>query len=185
MRRIATFGVVAAAALFLNVLAGTAAARAPEPFARGCPAQALEEGVAMRLNRNPLARHAIVPAGAISMRICRYYGLGEFGKQTPKTRARAGKLQNQAVVKGRDLLESLTLEFKDLKAAPKGPISCPADEGAELYAVFSYRGAKPVILRVSLSGCRFVSGAMPRAREMTESLQNRLLRLAEEKHLKS
>jgi hypothetical protein len=92
-----------------------------------------------------------------------------------------GKLQDQGVVGNRDLLESLTLEFKELEAAPKGPISCPADEGAELFVVFHYRAAEPVVLRVSLSGCRFVSGAAPRARQMTEALQKRLVRLAEGK----
>jgi hypothetical protein len=185
MRRIAIFGALALAVLLSSVLAGTAAARAPEPFARGCPAETLEEGASAKLNHNPAARHAIIPAGAISMRICRYYGFGEFDKQTPKTQARAGELQDQAMVNGRDLLESLTLEFKELEAAPKFSVSCPADEGAALYAVFSYRAAKPVILHVSLSGCRFVSGAAPRARVLNESLQNRLVRLAEGKRVKS
>jgi hypothetical protein len=179
------FGALALAAFFTNLLAGTAAARTTEQFAQTCPAETLEEGATVKLNHNPAARHAIVPTGATSMRICRYYGFGELSKQTPKTQARAGKLHDQAVVNGRGLLESLTLEFKELLGAPKGPISCPADEGAELYAVFFYRDAKPVILHVSLSGCRFVSGATPRAREMTESLQNRLVRLAEGKHVKS
>ena len=176
---------LALAAILVSVLAGTPAARAAEPFAEGCPAEALEEGKTAELNHNPAARHAIVPAGAISMRICRYYGFGEFARQTPKTQARVGKLQDQAVVNGRDLLESLALEFKELEAAPKGAVSCPADEGAELYAVFFYRSAKPVILHVSLSGCRFVSGAPRRARDLTESLQNRLVRLAEGKRVKS
>lgn len=184
MQRIAICSTLALATFFLSFLVGTATARAAEPFAEGCPAKALKEGATKGLNHHPAARHAIVPAGPVSVRICRYYGFGEFDKQTPKTVARAGELQDQVMVNGRDLLESLTLEFRELIGAPKGPISCPADEGAELYAVFSYRDAKPVVLDISLSGCRFVSGAAPRARQMTESLQSRLVRLAEGKHLR-
>jgi hypothetical protein len=161
-------------------------ANAAEPFAHGCPQETLEEGAVGKLNHNPAARQAIVPAGAISMRICRYYGFGEFAKQTPKTQARAGELQDQAVVQNRDLLESLTLEFKELEAAPAGAHGCPADEGAELYAVFFYRYAtKPVVLHVSLSGCRFVVGGAPRARWLNGSLQKKLVRLAAGKHVKA
>ena len=186
MGRIAKLCALVLAVLLLNPLpaAAATAAQSTQPFATGCPAEAPEEGATAKLNHNPAARRAIVPAGAVSVRVCRYYGFGELGKQTPKTQARVGKLQDQGVVGNRDLLESLTLEFKELDAAPKGSISCPADEGAELFVVFHYRAAKPVVLRVSLSGCRFVSGAAPRARQMTESLQKRLVRLAEGKPVK-
>jgi hypothetical protein len=164
--------------------ASPAAAAAAEPFAHACPKEALEEGAAAKLNHNPKARRAIVPAGATSMRICRYYGFGEFSKQTPKTQARAGQLQDQAVVQNRDLLESLTLEFKELEAGPTGAHGCPADEGAELYAVFSYRDAKPVILEVSLSGCESVVGAVPRYRDLNGSLHKKLVVLAEGRRVK-
>jgi hypothetical protein len=152
-------------------------ASAAEPFAEGCPSTALEEGTVTKLNRNPAAKKAIVPAGATSLRLCRYYGFGA-GRQTPKTQARAGGLQDQRVIGGRDLLESVTLEFKELNPAPTGTIHCPSDEGAEMYAVFSYPNAKPVFIDVRLSGCRFVSGAAPRARFLNRSLETRLLRLA-------
>lgn len=76
------------------------------------------------------------------------------------------------------LLEGLTDEFKELEAAPKGLISCPFDDGTELYAIFFYAHADPVILHVALSGCRFASGAVRRAREMTESLEHKLVSLA-------
>jgi hypothetical protein len=176
-------GLVFALLLFGNLpTMAVSTAQATQPFAGRCPTEAPEEGATAKLNRNPAARHTIVPAGAVSVRICRYYGFGEAGKQTPKTQARVGKLQDQAVVGVRDLVESLTLEFKELEAAPNGPVSCPLDEGAELYAVFHYRAAAPVILRVSLAGCRFVSGAVARARVMSTSLQDRLVRLAEGKH---
>jgi hypothetical protein len=172
-------------ALLLVALCALAAApglaSAAEPFAEGCPGTALEEGAVTKLNHNPAARKAIVPAGATSLRLCRYYGFGEAGKQTPKTQARAGELQDQAEVHGQDLLESLTLEFKELTPAPKGPVSCPFDEGAEMYAVFSYPHGEPVFLRIGLSGCRFVAGAAPRGRSLNRSLEKRLERLVEGK----
>lgn len=171
------------AVLLLWTGAAPAAARSADPFARGCPQEVLEEGSVGKLNHNPRARTAIVPAGASGLRICRYYGFGA-GRQTPKTQARAGKLQDGARVHGRDLLESLTLEFKELEAAPKGPISCPFDEGARLYAAFSYRDARPVILEIHLSGCRFVGNGHARARQLSSSLEGRLLRLAEHKRAK-
>jgi hypothetical protein len=172
------------AVLLLGALAAApSGARAAEPFAGGCPKEALEEGSVGKLNHNPRARKAILPAGATSMRLCRYYGFGA-GNQTPKTQARAGELQDQAEVHGRDLLETLTLEFKELEAAPKGPISCPFDEGAELYAVFSYPHGQPVILDIGLSGCRFVGNGYARARWLGSSLETRLIRLVEGKRVK-
>lgn len=113
MRRVAIFSALALAVCFSNAVAGATEAQAADPFADSCPAEALEEGAAGKLNHNPAARRAIVPAGAISVRICRYYGFGEFDKQTPKTQARAGQLQDQAVVSDCDLLESLTLNSKN------------------------------------------------------------------------
>jgi hypothetical protein len=164
--------------------ASPAAAANADPFAQSCPAKALEEGAAGKLNHNPAAKRAIVPAGAIALRLCRYYGFGAV-RQTPKTQARVGDLRDQTVVHSRAVLEGLTLEFKELAAAPKGPVNCPEDEGAELYAVFFYRAAEPVVLHVSLSGCRFVSGGAPRARDLSTSLEHKLLRLVEGRRVKA
>jgi hypothetical protein len=162
------------------------AAAASDPFAEGCPPKTLEEGASAGLNHNPAAKKAIVPTGATSLRICRYWGFGnESGKQTPKTQARAGTLNDQAEVKNRALLEGLTYEFKELNPAPKGSISCPFDDGTELYAIFFYPHAEPVIVHVSLSGCRFAGGATPRAREMTGSLERKLVRLSKGEHVKA
>jgi hypothetical protein len=176
--------ILALPVLLLVLIVAPEAAASPDPFAHACPAEALEEGVAGELNHNPAAKRSIVPGGAIALRLCRYYGFGA-GRQTPKSQARAGELQDQAVIRSQTVLEGLTLEFKELIAAPKGPISCPFDEGAELYVVFSYAHAKPVILHVSLSGCRFVFGAAPRGRNLNRSLEHKLLRLVERKRARS
>jgi hypothetical protein len=172
---------VALIALAVALAAGPSAAAAAEPFAEGCPSTALEEGSVTKLNHNPAAKKALVPAGATSLRICRYYGSGEAGKQTPKTQARAGDLENQRVVGGRDLLESVTLEFNELETVPKGFIGCPFDDGADLYAVFSYPGGRPVFIEVSLSGCEFALGAVPWAHFMSPALKSQLIRLVDGK----
>jgi hypothetical protein len=173
-------------AVAIAALLPAAAHAATDPFAEGCPAETLEERASAGLNHNPAAKKAIVPAGATSLRICRYWGFGnESGKQTPATQARVGTLNDQAEVHNVPLLEGLTDEFKELEAAPKGPINCPEDDGSELYAIFFYAHAEPVILHVALSGCRFVSGATPRARDMTASLERTLVRLAKGEHMKA
>jgi hypothetical protein len=173
------------AALLLAVDAIPAAA-ASDPFAESCPPQALEEGAGASLNDNPAAKKAIVPAGATSLRICRYWGFGnEKGEQTPKTQGRAATLNDQAEVKNKPLLEGLTYEFKELEPAPNGTIHCPADDGTELYAIFFYPRAEPVILEASLSGCHFVSGGAPRARHMNPSLERKFVRLAKGEHVKT
>jgi hypothetical protein len=187
VKRLSAFVLPALLALTLGAVAlAPAASAVADPFAEGCPKETLEEGASVKLNHNPAAKHAFVPAGATSLRICRYWGFGnESGKQTPKTQARAGTLNDQAEVHSKALLEGLTYEFRELEAAPKGPISCPFDDGTELYAVFFYRHAEPVIVHVALSGCRFAYAAAPRAREMTESLEKKLVRIAKGERVKS
>jgi hypothetical protein len=173
-------------AIAIGLVVPAAASAAEDPFAEGCPAETLEEGATAGLEHNPAAKKSIVPAGATSLRICRYWGFGnEKGQQTPKTQARAGELNDQAEVRNKALLEGLTYEFKELEAAPKGTINCPSDDGTELYAVFFYAHAQPVIVHVALSGCRFASAAVPRAREMTASLEHKLVRLAKGEHVKA
>lgn len=175
----AGFGAIAIA-VFAALWLGTTApsARAAEPFSHGCPKKILEEGVAEQVNRNPRARHALVPSGAVSVRICRYYGYGA-GRQTPKTQARFGELQDQVELHGVDLLESLSLEFAELEPVGNGSYSCPFDEGARLFAVFAYAGDKPVIVEVNLSGCQFAYNGHGNARFMDESLRSKLERLLE------
>ncbi len=184
MKRLAILALPVVLVVLLAAPVAQAAAASADPFARACPPETLEEGSAGELNHNPAAKRSIVPAGATSLRLCRYYGFGA-GRQTPKTQARAGELQDQAVVHSRAVLEGLALEFKELAAAPKGGVSCPFDEGAELYAVFFYPHAHPVVLHVSLSGCHFVAGGAPRARVLDRSLERKLLRLVEGKRARA
>jgi hypothetical protein len=178
VRRLSIFAVPVLLALLLGAQVTTATADAAMPFADSCLPEAPEEGTVGNLNHNPGARHSIVPAGAVSLRICRYYGFGLL-HQTPKTQARVGKLRDQADVRGHGLLESLTLEFKELETVEEGSYNCPLDEGAVLYAVFSYPAAEPVILEVGLSGCEWVENGGARGRWLNPSLEKRLTRLVE------
>jgi hypothetical protein len=170
-------------ALLLSTLAGAAlpgGASAAEPFASGCPPEVLEEGSAAELNHNPVAKKSIVPGGATSVRLCRYWGFANAsGRQTPKSQERAGSLRDQTQIHGRDALESLVLEFHELETVPDGTYHYPADEGGRMYAVFDYRKAAPVIIEIRLSGCRFVNGGGATTRALSESLQKKLERLLE------
>jgi hypothetical protein len=117
----AGLAILVVAGLAASLIGAARANAAPDPFAEGCPPKTLEEGAASGLNHNPAARKTLVPAGATSLRICRYWGFGnEKGEQTPKTQARVGTLNDQAEVKNRPLLEGLTDKFKELVPAPKG-----------------------------------------------------------------
>jgi hypothetical protein len=164
----------------LAVAALPSVASAAEPFASGCPKAAPEEGAAARLNHNPAAQKSIVPGGAVSVRLCRYWGFaGADGEQTPKSQNRAGSLRDQAELHGGDALESLILEFHELETVPEGTYNCPEDEGAVLYAVFGYARAKPVVVEVKLSGCEFVNNGRARTRALRESVRKKLERLLE------
>ena len=88
MKRLAIFALPAMLAVLLAASAVPAAAASVDPFIRACPSKTLEEGATGKLNHNPAAKQAIVPAGAISLRLCRYHGFGELGKQTPRTTRR-------------------------------------------------------------------------------------------------
>ena len=179
MRRV---GSTAAAILAVLLLGALAAPEAPaaQPFAVRCPPMVPEEGSIAKLNQNPAAEKAIVPAGATSARLCRYWGFsGASGRQTPKTQTRVGKLRDQVTLRSRDTVESLTLEFEELEVVKPGSYSCPEDEGAVLYAAFTYPAAKPVILEVPLSGCEFVGNGHAKSRALNGSLRKKLERLIE------
>jgi hypothetical protein len=142
-----------------------------------CPRRVLTEGAEAKSDENPRADTAPVPMAPNELQLCRYYGFGSFGHQTRKTQARVGKLRTERVLrKGADV-RSIAREFDALREFPKGPIRCPADEGARLYAIFSYgtEGEPSVPVEVSLSGCRGASnGRTKRAVFTTPALLTRL-----------
>jgi hypothetical protein len=111
--------------------------------------------------------------------LCRYFGLGT--NQTPKTQARVGRLEAERLLSPR-VARSIGGEFNDLRRLPRGAAySCPSDEGAILYAIFSYASEPAVPVEVELSGCRFARNGQSRAVAMTPRLLNRLLGLTRSK----
>ncbi len=131
-------------------------------FAR-CPRVAKAEGKEAETDSNPRATETTVPMAPSALQLCRYYGLGV--DQTAKTRARIGKLRSERVLHKATSVRSIASEFDALTEFPEGPIPCPGDEGARLYAVFAYanRAEPKVPVEVHLSGCLFVSNGRTQA----------------------
>ena len=141
----------------------------------------LAESVEAKSDENPRADTAPVPMAPNELQLCRYYGFDSFGHQTIKTQARVGKLRIERVLRKEADVRSIAREFDALREFPEGPINCPADEGARLYAIFSYRteGEPSVPVEVSPSGCEGAwNGRTKRAVFTTPALLRRLETLA-------
>src|SRR5581483_7176187 len=141
--------------------------------ATGHPAAAARPSACPRSHRRQLASRrpgaamALVPAGAVSVLVCRYNGLAE--PFHPHWRAFA--LLGSKSIAGRRATARLASRFNRLPPAPTGPyaISCPADFGDAIVVYFRYRsgGANPVT--VALSGCAFATNG-PLVKRTTSSL---------------
>ena len=118
-----------------------------------------------------------VPMAPRELQLCRYFGSG-YG-QTPKTQPRAGRLQGERILRDSARVDSIAREFDRLPMVRKGVYTCPADEGAVLYAIFSYEGEPNVPIEVHLSGCMDAwNGGTKRAVYATPHLRHRLEMLA-------
>jgi hypothetical protein len=124
-----------------------------ESLPPSCRAENWGEGEAAT-RRNAKSKKVVVPAGATEMLLCRYWGYGVL-KQTKKTQARAGKLSRERHFRRLRLVRSLSRDFNRSRPA-RGTYSCPFDDGANLYAEFSYTDQPSVIVEAHLHGCRFV-----------------------------
>jgi hypothetical protein len=98
----------------------------------------------MAPERWPAARQTLAPAGASAIRLCRYSGLNAHPRLT-LVRAR---LLDRA-----GLVTQLVKRFDGLPLAPRGAVSCPADDGSEIVALVSYPGGREVSISVGLRGC--------------------------------
>ena len=118
-----------------------------------------------------------VPIAPRELQLCRYYGYGI--KQTPKTQARAGKLQGERILRNPVAVRSIAREFNRLKKLSNQPTTCFFDEGAVLYAIFNYEDEPNVPVEVHLSGCLSAyNGRTKRAGYATPRLRHRLEALA-------
>jgi hypothetical protein len=117
---------------------------------------------------NPRSDHILVPPFAQQVMLCRYFGSG-----------RHYRLAGAHLIRTNSKVAILTREFDGLKPSTShGYHSCFFDDGAALYAIFSYEGEPEVPVRVKLSGCESASnGRYFRGFPMTTRLTQRLMRL--------
>ena len=94
------------------------------------------------------ARHELAPAGATSIRLCRYAGLN--------SRPRLALVRS--VIRGAPrLVRELMREFDRLPVQGPGAIACPSDDGSQIVAVLAYPGSRVVKIAVHLTGCKQVT----------------------------
>ena len=172
--------IVAVAVLTAVWVASASSSQTQErPSFSTCPHTALGEGEEARTDHNPRADALTVPMAPRELQLCRYYGFGGFEHQTPKTQARAGDLQGERILRNSIPVRSIAREFNRLRMLPRGLHTCPADEGAVLYAIFSYDGEPNVSVEVHLSGCTGAwNGRTKRGGYATPHLRHRLEKLA-------
>lgn len=182
MTRLRTIGfalIVLLSAAVAGVAFGQSSPKLPpqeaEPLPASCRTENWGEGEAVT-HRNANSRKVVVPAGAKEMLLCRYWGYGVL-KQTKKTQRRAGKLSSERRFERQSLVGSLSREFNRTRPA-HGTYACPLDDGANLYAEFSYADQPNVVVEAHLSGCGFVNNGSGRGGFPPPGLMRRLERLS-------
>jgi hypothetical protein len=100
---------------------------------------------------------ALVPLHPRAALICRYFGY-------PFRHGGEGRIDQLAayrILRSERAAERMALAFDDSKrlkpALEHGPVACPSDSGAWLFALFQYAEERSVRVIVPLSGCQFVS----------------------------
>ena len=120
---------------------------------RSCPSLLPRPGSLPIPNRSQ--PRAVVPDGAVAIRICRYHG---FGTDTVRSFEQQEKLASKGGIVGSPLVPEIVRELRaSERRVGSGSIACPADGGERMLAIFEYRGEPPVPLVVNLSGCRFAA----------------------------
>jgi hypothetical protein len=98
-------------------------------------------------SRTTGSHRKLVPAGARQVLLCRYGGLNAGAERM--------RLVKSRMVLAAPTVVQLAREFNMLHAFPSGPLSCPADFGAKVIAIFRYlptqKSDDPVT--VDTSGC--------------------------------
>lgn len=139
------------------------------PHGTACPAHPLSPHRLERINRNPMASAETVPGHPDRLLLCRYSGLSQ-GRDLPRLSV-SRRIRRIAAVR------ALAARFDRQPPFPKGARSCPADDGRAIYAVFAYRDRPPVVIEVSLHGCKRLWNGRAAVRALTPRLEQRLLRL--------
>jgi hypothetical protein len=94
------------------------------------------------------ARKQLAPPGAKAIRLCRYNALGRLPLRG---------LARSALVTSARTVKSIVSELDALPALPRRPLSCPADDGAEIDALLAYPDGNGVFVQIDLTGCATVS----------------------------
>lgn len=133
------------------VLPTSAAAGTSSPAVSDCPQRS--PAVPVHQAWAP-ANLTIAPAGATSVRVCRYSGLNAH----PPLRLTAGVL-----IRDRAEVDRIVWRLDRLTAGPTGPVACPSDDLSQIRVVLAYPGRRTVPVSVGLAGCGIVTnGAVNR-----------------------
>jgi hypothetical protein len=151
--------------LVLALLLGGAAAVAhgsrglpPGPAGR-CPSS----GRTQLPNDNAAAKTTLVPSGASSLLLCRYYGVNA-GASSERLAASA-KMGSSAA------MTQLAAALDALLPPPPG-IQCPLDDGSAVLAIFGYDAQPPDPVSIGLSGCLIVgNGYLVRSARSSDGMQ--------------
>ena len=119
---------------------------------------------------------ALVPLHPRAVLICRYFGYPfRHGGE-----GRVDQLAAHRILRSDRAAERMALAFDNSKrlkpALEHGPVACPYDTGAWLFALFQYAEEHSVRVVVPLSGCQFVfSNAAAHLYFLSDEMKRRLL----------
>lgn len=131
--------------------AGTGAAAGNSTSPAGCPARAPAVVPVAPVSNGPVLSGTVA-----GLRLCRYGSLP------------ASRLRGQHFTRSGALIRALVEQLNDLAPVPKGPTSCPIDNGSEVLLRARYRGGKSADVTIGLSGCRVVArGRVRRSAEFS------------------
>lgn len=172
-----TLALIATAAGTVAIMASDSSTEpdeARESTQSSCPRHAdLEEA------RQQQARgrgDALVPLHPRAALVCRYFGYPfRHGGE-----GRIDQLAAHRILRSGEAAERMALTFDKAErlkpALEHGPVACPSDTGAWLFALFQYAEEPSVRVVVPLSGCQFVfSGAAAHLYFLSGEMKRRLL----------
>lgn len=122
-------------------------------------------------NHNERSRTSLVPSGAREVLLCRYRPLRGTIAKDKKPLLVSRNVSRIATV------ASLSDALDKLEVAPSGVHGCLGDNGARLYALFSFADQPDVPVSVSLSGCRVAWNGKSKTFSVSPGLLAQLSRL--------
>ena len=127
----------------ISGLASTAFASRASAAAQGCP----ETAPGAVSSGSPGAQQQLVPAGAVSLTLCRYRGLSDPNPSY------VNQLVGSATLTDPQQLQLSADQFNALPPFPNGVFACPLDDGSSLLARFEYANSPPDEVLIRSTGC--------------------------------